>query len=235
MIKECKKSCLLFGAALGLTATLLSGCTSSQSGNLNNGAAASGTGASSTQTTQASQSSSTASGSGDSSPDLVLSSADGNQGQGTSQTGQTSSSTQGTTSSQTSSDSSQTRGDIITYDEQNQNGEEPSSSVYDADAEESSSENLGADEFTGSFSKQDDSESVTLSFDNDTSLTFSFAVCGIHGTAQVTGRSAVYTGDDDYTITFAVSGDILTVTVGGQDAEASAINGTYYRSEETEA
>ena len=45
----------------------------------------------------------------------------------------------------------------------------------------------------------------------------------------------MYKGDDDYTITFSVSGDILKVTVGGDDASQSAINGTYYRESETEA
>ena len=129
------------------------------------------------------------------------------------------------------------RGDIVTYDEQHQNGaEDDTPSVYDADADDDSSDTQqGVDQFTGSFSKEDDSESVTLSLNNDTDLSFSFASCGIHGSAQVSGQTAVYKGDDDYTITFSVSGDILKVTVGGDDASQSAINGTYYRESETEA
>lgn len=181
-------------------------------------------------------------------------------------------------------DSQADRGDIITYDELNQSGDDPvpsdsgdaagendassdleidlssqdtgetsaapvsdgtvssgnnssvsSDSGYDANG--SSGQLSGVDQFTGSFTKDDESESVTLVMENDTVLSFAFSVCGISGTANVTGSSAVYHGDDDYTITFAIAGDDLDVIVGGDDADQSPINGTYLRvdpDEETE-
>ena len=234
MIKRYVKFGVLLGAVLSLTGVLLSGCTSTQSGNLSSGSQTpAAQGGSATQ-------SATSSGSADARPDLVLSSADGQSGT-TNQTSQpsTSQNAQNTTQPQTSAASGTAdRGDIVTYDEQHQNGaEDDTPSVYDADADDDDSSDTlqGVDQFTGSFSKEDDSESVTLSLDNDTDLSFSFASCGIHGNAQVSGQTAVYTGDDDYTITFSVSGDVLRVTVGGDDASQSAINGTYYRESETEA
>lgn len=236
MIKRYVKYGVLLGAVLSLTGVLLSGCTSTQSGNLSSGSQTpAAQGGSATQ-------SAASSGSADTRPDLVLSSADGQTGttdqSGQPSAGQAAQNTQGTAQGQTSNGSGTAdRGDIVTYDEQHQNGDDADTpSVYDADADDDSSDTQqGVDQFTGSFSKEDDSESVTLSFDNDTDLSFSFASCGIHGNAQVSGQTAVYTGDDDYTITFSVSGDILTVTVGGDDASQSAINGTYYRESETEA
>lgn len=236
MIKRYEKYGVLLGAVLSLTGVLLSGCTSTQSGNLSSGSQTpAAQGGSATQ-------SAASSGSADARPDLVLSSADGQNGTtdqaGQPSAGQAAQNTQSTTQSRTSAGSGTSdRGDIVTYDEQHQNGaEDDTPSVYDADADDDSSDTQqGVDQFTGSFSKEDDSESVTLSLDNDTDLSFSFASCGIHGSAQVSGQTAVYKGDDDYTITFSVSGDILKVTVGGDDASQSAINGTYYRESETEA
>ncbi len=110
------------------------------------------------------------------------------------------------------------------------------SAAQTGQADASGDQAVGAQEFSGTFSKADESESVVLSMDNDTVLSFSFAACGISGTAEADRTSAVYQGDDGYTITFAVSGDVLTVTVGGDDSASSPINGTYYRAsgDETE-
>lgn len=231
MKKQSIRKYLLLAAACTMTGLLLSGCTSTQSGSLNNSTQApSSSGSVSSQSSAADGSQSQDQGSGG---EITLPSADGQQGSAASDSGQSASSSSAA-SGQTSAaqdDGSQSQPDIATYDEQNQNGADPK-------AQNSSSQNSsdeGVEEFTGTFSKADKSESVALTLDNDTSLNFSFQVCGIHGTAKASGNTAVYNGDDNYTISFAVAGDTLTVTVGGDDAESSSINGTYVRNPDTEA
>lgn len=242
------KNFLLLAALLGMTGAFLTGCTSSESGSLNN-AAGVGT------TQDGGQVTSSAQGSGD----MTVAGLDASQApaQDGSQDASSQDGQAGASSDGTSGAAQADRGDIATYDEANQSGADPADpqgTVYDADAEESADAKAspanvydessdaadggvyGIEEFTGTFSKEDDSESVMLSLDNDTELSFSFAVCGIHGTAKVAGNQAVYQGDDNYTITFQAAKDKLTVTVGGDDAEASPINGTYLRDEQdTEA
>ena len=224
MMKQSIRRYLLLAAVCGLTGALVSGCTSTQSGSLNNGAQApSSSGSLSSQSSgaEAGQSQGTAG-------EITLPSADDDQSSASAEDSQGS----GTSYDQASSaqdNSGESQPDIVTYDEQNQNGSDPQSTVPADNTDES------LDEFTGSFSKADNSESVVLSLDNDTVLTFGFSVCGINGTAKAAGNTDVYNGDDGYTITFAVAGDTLTVTVGGDDAASSPINGTYIRNPDTEA
>lgn len=116
------------------------------------------------------------------------------------------------------------------YDVGNQNGDyDPSAdvqgSVYDADAES----DAGTEPFSGTFTKPDGSESVTITLENDTSMDFAFSTSQISGSADVASTDAVYYGDDGYTISFSVSGDTLTVTVGGEDGSESPLNGAYTR------
>ena len=47
--------------------------------------------------------------------------------------------------------------------------------------------------------------------------------------AQASGTTAVYQGDDGYTVSFDVAGDMLAVTVSGEGGEESLMNGIYYR------
>ena len=219
MMKQSIRRYLLLAAVCGLTGALVSGCTSTQSGSLNNGAQApSSSGSLSSQSSgaEAGQSQGTAG-------EITLPSADDDQSSASAED------SQGSGTSYDQDNSGEGQPDIVTYDEQNQNGSDPQSTVPADNTDES------LDEFTGSFSKADNSESVALSLDNDTVLTFGFSVCGINGTAKAAGNTAVYNGDDGYTITFAVAGDTLTVTVGGDDAASSPINGTYIRNPDTEA
>ena len=114
--------------------------------------------------------------------------------------------------------------DVNTYDIDNQSGEEE---VVVSDAEMSDTGIV----WTGDY-QCSSGESVSISLDQDTAMTFIFAQSGINGTADVSGNTAVYHGDDDYQIVFTVSGDDLSVqaaTGDGQDAAEATVNGDYTR------
>ena len=83
--------------------------------------------------------------------------------------------------------------------------------------------------FNGSFEKSDGEEKVRITVESSDKIRFVFRSSMINGTAKITGNTAVYNGDDNYTITFDVAEDILMVTVDGEDAELSQMNGIYYR------
>lgn len=83
--------------------------------------------------------------------------------------------------------------------------------------------------FSGEFVKSDGTESVVIALINDNQISFQFLNSGIGSTAQASGGSAVYYGDDGYSISFDVAGDSLGVIVGGEGAEGSVMNGIYYR------
>ncbi len=82
--------------------------------------------------------------------------------------------------------------------------------------------------FNGEFEKSDGSESVQFSI-ADGVLHFAFETSLIASTADADGKTAVYNGEDGYSITFDVAGDTLGVVVDGEDAQNSPINGIYYR------
>ena len=87
----------------------------------------------------------------------------------------------------------------------------------------------GTEEFTGKYVKSDGTEAVWITLEDDNQLTFVFRESAIDGTAAVDGNTAVYQGDDDYTITFDQAENMLIVTVDGEDAGQSPMNGIYYR------
>ena len=64
---------------------------------------------------------------------------------------------------------------------------------------------------------------------NDSQISFQFQTSGIGAMAQASGTTAVYQGDDGYTVSFDVAGDMLAVTVSGEGGEESLMNGIYYR------
>lgn len=230
---------LLIVISAALSGAMLTGCTSSQSSNLqgyNSTSASSGSaGQAASGAQSADPSASGQDASGQAASGQAASGQDASaQASGQAVSGQDASAQEQAASGQASGGSSAQSVDgqgIATYDEEHQNGDDLPGSVYDADEEEAAEMR---ENFTGSFSKADDSESVTLNFSNDTAVDFSFRVSGIHGSAVVDGSKAVYTGDDDYTITFTPSQSSLTVEVGGDDAASSPLNGTYERDIETE-
>lgn len=83
--------------------------------------------------------------------------------------------------------------------------------------------------FGGEFEKSDGEESVVITLVNDSQISFQFQTSGIGAMAQASGTTAVYQGDDGYTVSFDVAGDMLAVTVSGEGGEESLMNGIYYR------
>lgn len=83
--------------------------------------------------------------------------------------------------------------------------------------------------FTGAFERSDGGERVQITLLNDNAISFQFTNSGIGATAQAYGSTAVYYGDDGYSISFDVAGDMLAVSVDGEDAKQSPMNGIYYR------
>lgn len=86
-----------------------------------------------------------------------------------------------------------------------------------------------AESFTGEFEKSDGTESVVIALINDNLISFQFANSRIGSTAPASGNSAIYYGDDGYSISFDVAGDTLGVIIGGEGGEDSGMNGIYYR------
>ncbi len=86
-----------------------------------------------------------------------------------------------------------------------------------------------SEDFTGKFVKSDGTESVQITKASDSQVTFVFKTSKINGSAKADGGTAVYYGDDDYSITLDVAEDTLIVTVDGDGAGESQMNGIYYR------
>lgn len=86
------------------------------------------------------------------------------------------------------------------------------------------------DIWSGTYKGEEETLSVT--YLDEESFSFSFAQAGISGTAQISGTQAVYKGDDYHDVVFGVSGDTVTVTVSSEedyDASESPLNGTYVK------
>ena len=64
---------------------------------------------------------------------------------------------------------------------------------------------------------------------NDNEIRFQFLSSGIGAYAPAAGNTAVYNGEDGYTITFEVDEDTLAVSVGGEGGASSPMNGIYFR------
>lgn len=108
---------------------------------------------------------------------------------------------------------------------------EPAASAPAADTQPAQAASADEEDegFNGSFEKSDGEEKVRITVESSDKIRFVFRSSMINGTAKITGNTALYNGDDNYTITFDVTEDILMVTVDGEDAELSQMNGIYYR------
>ena len=116
--------------------------------------------------------------------------------------------------------------DTATYDAQNQTGDAAEEN-YDDEAYENQNVDLG---WNGTFNSSS-GESLDLASDGSV-LTFAFANSGMEGTAPIEGQSAAYAGEDGHTITFTLSGDVVTVQVTSTqfpEGEESPLNGSYDR------
>ena len=105
----------------------------------------------------------------------------------------------------------------------------PASSQNGGDASDDSAAETVTQTVSGEYEKNDGSESVVISLVDSNQISFQFRESGIGATCQAGGNTAVYYGDDGFTITFEASGDALSVTVNGEGGETSPVNGVYYR------
>lgn len=95
-----------------------------------------------------------------------------------------------------------------------------------AEAQTSVSEDI----WSGTYSSE--TETVTVTYINEESLSFAFSQSGISGTAAIDGDQAVYKGDDYHVVVFGLSGDTINVSVSSEedfDAAGSPLIGTYVR------
>ena len=107
--------------------------------------------------------------------------------------------------------------------------DEAAEGMDDGDSDEENNEDGAvSDIWTGTFNSAS-GESVSITLEEPESFSFSFAVSGIAGQASVTGDTAVFQGEDNYTVTFSLSGDTLTVSSTDGQNEGSAMDGTYDR------
>lgn len=221
-----KKSFILAVAALA-GAVLLTACTSSDTPKQTNKAGQKGT-SSSVQTTGAQTSDSDGATQKDSS--------------GQSASGETADQT---VQSQTSSGQTVPQGDVSVNGGESGEGQNDTDSTSDVPLIDSGTDSAtgGSDEqnatgdgqtsqdiWSGTYEGEEETLSVT--YLDEKSFSFSFAQAGISGTAQISGTQAVYKGDDHHDVVFGISGDTISVTVSSEedyDASESPLNGTYVK------
>lgn len=232
-------------AALGLTACLLFGCTRADVATSSGNAASSGQAAAQgTATSTVSDGSLAGAGSGTgsstgsntpSSSGSAVSSADPADSGKSQQAAPTAQNVTGTTT-QTASQTpaaSQSAAPAPESTAPAQGNTAPAAPEAAQEMEDGENYDIGEEyveeSVSGEFEKSDGTESVVLSLMNDNEISFQFRESGIGAYAQASGSTAVYTGDDGYSILFDVAGDTLAVTISGDGGEESPMNGIYYR------
>ncbi|MCR5160174.1 MAG: hypothetical protein K6C06_00225 [Lachnospiraceae bacterium] len=113
--------------------------------------------------------------------------------------------------------------DVVVSDDQAAEGMD----AGDSD-DENNEDGAVSDSWTGTFNCAS-GESVSITLEEPETFSFSFASSGIAGQASVSGDTAVFHGEDNYTVTFSLSGDTLTVSSTDGENEGSAMDGTYDR------
>ena len=231
-------------AALGLTACLLFGCTRADVATSSGNAASSGQAAAQgTATSTVSDGSLAGAGSGTgsstgsntpSSSGSAVSSADPADSGKSQQAAPTAQNVTGTTT-QTASQTpaaSQSAAPAPESTAPAQGNTAPAAPEAAQEMEDGENYDIGEEyveeSVSGEFEKSDGTESVVLSLMNDNEISFQFRESGIGAYAQASGSTAVYTGDDGYSILFDVAGDTLAVTISGEGGEESPMNGIYY-------
>jgi hypothetical protein len=114
--------------------------------------------------------------------------------------------------------------DVVVTDEQAAEGMDDGGDSDD----ENNEDGAVSDSWTGSYNSAS-GESVSITLEEPETISFSFTNSGIAGQASVSGNTAVFQGEDNYTVTFSVSGDTLTVSSTDGENEGSAMDGTYDR------
>lgn len=90
----------------------------------------------------------------------------------------------------------------------------------------------GADEGWSGTYVSESGETLTVSINDISSITFAFTNAGISGTAKLDGSQAIYYGDDHHQAVFEYSGGNITVEVVSEedfDTSGSPLNGVYAR------
>ena len=210
------KKTILMAAAFAAVAVLLCACGQSIASKQAEGGSSSGAGSDqsssqSTQTQQAAQS------------DTASQNQTTDQAQTTAPAETAASADQ----SADGNDGGEVNGDS-TYDAQNQ---------ADADDGEQSGEDdsFGDTGWNGTFYNDDTEETLNIIQESDTAISFIFTNSGIAASAQTDGNTATYYGDDNFVITFSLSGDTLKVSLSNTEDETdtsgggSPLLGTYTR------
>lgn len=102
--------------------------------------------------------------------------------------------------------------------------------VYQAGAGEDESEPETGDIWTGTYGNED--ETLTITYVDSKTISFSFDQSGIYGKAEVKGYQAVYKGDDYHVVVFNIHNDIVDVSVSSEedyDTSGSPLIGTYIK------
>ncbi len=95
--------------------------------------------------------------------------------------------------------------------------------------EQMAAEEALPDIFSGEYIRSDGGESVTVGLMSGNVISFAFANSGISSTAQISGNTAVYSGDDGYSIYFDFAGNTLGVSASSPDGGQSSMDGIYDR------
>ena len=153
------------------------------------------------------------------------SSTESGSGAASSQTSDSGQAAQNDGADKASADAAQDEGsdDEIVADDQAAEGMD----AGDSD-DENNEDGAVSDIWTGTFNCAS-GESVSITLEEPETFSFSFANSGIAGQASVSGDTAVFQGEDNYTVTFSLSGDTLTVSSTDGENEGSAMDGTYDR------
>lgn len=111
----------------------------------------------------------------------------------------------------------------------------PASAVQDENEptvitdEQMNAEGAVSDIFSGEYTRSDGGESVTVALMDSSTISFVFANSGISASAAINGNTAVYNGDDGYSITFDFASTTLGVMTSSPDGGASTVDGIYNR------
>ena len=226
-------------AALGLTACLLFGCTRADVATSSGNAASSGQAAAQgTATSTVSDGSLAGAGSGTgsstgsntpSSSGSAVSSADPADSGKSQQAAPTAQNVTGTTT-QTASQTpaaSQSAAPAPESTAPAQGNTAPAAPEAAQEMEDGENYDIGEEyveeSVSGEFEKSDGTESVVLSLMNDNEISFQFRESGIGAYAQASGSTAVYTGDDGYSILLDDAGATLADLNGREERAKTPI------------
>lgn len=102
--------------------------------------------------------------------------------------------------------------------------------AYQTGSQDGGSGSETGDIWTGVYGN--DSETLTITYVDEETISFTFAQSGIYGKAEVNGYQAVYKGDDYHVVVFNIHDDIVDVSVSSEedyDTSGSPLIGTYVK------